>query len=77
MIKAPPLAAAAVVAAAVAAAAATDTALVSKEDKCREEIASLLLDVKQSISHGKKYEAPPRVDLPPMPMHQYEYEVST
>ncbi|CAM9554270.1 unnamed protein product, partial [Scytosiphon promiscuus] len=47
-----------------------------KEAKNTDEIRSLLFDIKHSISHGTKYEAPPRKDLPPLPMHQYEYEVT-
>lgn len=39
------------------------------------EIRSLMFDMKVSLSHGKKYEPPPRSDMPPLPMHQYEYEV--
>ena len=39
------------------------------------EIRSLMFDMKLSLSHGKKYEPPPRSDMPALPMHQYEYEV--
>ncbi|CAM9761275.1 unnamed protein product, partial [Laminaria digitata] len=40
------------------------------------DIRSLMFDMKVSLSHGKKYEPPPRSDMPPLPMHQYEYEVT-
>lgn len=59
-------------AAAAASAASPWTTLREKE---KNEIRSLLFDMKHSISHGTKYEAPPRADMPPLPKHQYEYEV--
>lgn len=57
-----------------AAPAATSWAAMEK-DKDRDEIRSLLFDMKHSISHGSKYDPPPRVDKLPLPKHHYEYEV--
>lgn len=45
------------------------------KDKDRDEITSLLFDMKHSVSHGTKYEPPPRTDQPPLAKHHYEYEV--
>lgn len=46
-----------------------------EEDEGQGEIKALLFDMKHSMSHGKKYEAPPRADMPRLEMHEYEYEV--
>lgn len=55
--------------------AAADALRSLQEDQDKGEIADLLFDMKHSMSHGKKYEAPPRSDMPPLAMHDYEYEV--
>lgn len=36
----------------------------------------MLFDMENSISHGRKYESPPRTDLPMLEMHPAEYEAS-
>lgn len=46
-----------------------------EEAKEEEELRSILFDMKQSLAHGKKYDAPPRADIPALPMHEQEYEV--
>lgn len=45
-------------------------------DKARLEIEMLLFDMENSISYGKKYEPPPRADLPVLELHPAEYEAS-
>lgn len=45
------------------------------ETSVDEDIGSLLFDMKQSLARGKRYDPPPRADMPMLPMHEHEYEV--
>lgn len=45
-------------------------------DSCRQEINNLLFDMKNAVSHGKKYEPPSRSDMPAFELHNAEYEAS-
>ncbi|CAN0131795.1 unnamed protein product, partial [Ascophyllum nodosum] len=48
----------------------------SPSSKDEEEIRSLLFDMKQTLARGKRYDTPPRTDIPALPMHEHEYEVT-